>query len=393
MDHSVKVLDWSHRFRPDLVGSSLAKLWAVEGTCLVPAVDGAGQEAKCPITQQVIKDPVLADNGIIYEKEAILQWLQGHDGAPGSEDIVRPKTVLKIRTMRSAVEAFLRGKESAITQALAQAATVDTPAEMQAVLRCLEAHTTQINTEIKRLENMAVCAQEAAKDLHKRIEPALENYNIGSPQKVPGGSSSDMEALYNADGNVWRDVWRLPKEDFKVDLTNVARKALEKTAARKPAVETIKKFKEQPGEDHVKEGIKNPTKESARRLVRDADKESAKGSLAEKMEEIMRGRARTSSCSNVVTSAHSEQETKVDQKLKTEPQIWREVNQQPKKGPQGVDSITSGNCGFYYLNSAFAESITSPLVQDSSTLAKQWAQHVEGRPKSGASKRAHNGGA
>ena len=42
----------------------------------------AKQDLRCPITLEVMRDPVMAADGHSYEREAILRWLRGHRTSP-----------------------------------------------------------------------------------------------------------------------------------------------------------------------------------------------------------------------------------------------------------------------------------------------------------------------
>lgn len=55
--------------------------------------------ARCPITQERIEDPVLASDGVLYERESLRQWLQGERSAqraytsPVTRQPLRPEVV------------------------------------------------------------------------------------------------------------------------------------------------------------------------------------------------------------------------------------------------------------------------------------------------------------
>jgi hypothetical protein len=46
------------------------------------ATDGDNDELVCPITMEVFRDPVLAGDGRIYEREAITRWIFEHGTSP-----------------------------------------------------------------------------------------------------------------------------------------------------------------------------------------------------------------------------------------------------------------------------------------------------------------------
>jgi hypothetical protein len=46
------------------------------------ATDGDNDDLICPITMQVFRDPVLAGDGRVYEREAISRWILEHGTSP-----------------------------------------------------------------------------------------------------------------------------------------------------------------------------------------------------------------------------------------------------------------------------------------------------------------------
>jgi hypothetical protein len=52
----MSVLDVSPQFAPTEIAAALARLWAVDGEKLIPAVDVRGVRPKCPITLEPLQD-------------------------------------------------------------------------------------------------------------------------------------------------------------------------------------------------------------------------------------------------------------------------------------------------------------------------------------------------
>ena len=101
------VLDLSAKFTPSLVSAALARIWAVDGACLVPVVDVCGVVAQCPITLEPLADPVMLPDGFVYEKAAILEWLRSHDSAPCTNTRLPHKTILRLAPLRQVVEGMM----------------------------------------------------------------------------------------------------------------------------------------------------------------------------------------------------------------------------------------------------------------------------------------------
>ncbi|KAA6392606.1 MAG: hypothetical protein EZS28_011867 [Streblomastix strix] len=55
----------------------------------------------CPITQELMTDPVLAEDGVYYEREAIVEWMKKKKQSPVTREVMTgkffPDEVLKKR--------------------------------------------------------------------------------------------------------------------------------------------------------------------------------------------------------------------------------------------------------------------------------------------------------
>lgn len=58
----------------------------------------------CPITQEVMIDPVITPNGISFERTAILAWLSGHTTCPSSRDPLRADQLIPNRALKESIE-------------------------------------------------------------------------------------------------------------------------------------------------------------------------------------------------------------------------------------------------------------------------------------------------
>lgn len=60
----------------------------------------------CPITQQVYYEPVVADDGYIYEKDAIEEWLESKNISPMTRETISEK-VISVQFMKTMVDDYL----------------------------------------------------------------------------------------------------------------------------------------------------------------------------------------------------------------------------------------------------------------------------------------------
>jgi len=61
----------------------------------------------CPITQQIYYDPVIAKDGITYERSAILEWLKNSKTSPITRKKI-PKTLYPNLTIKNIKDIFIK---------------------------------------------------------------------------------------------------------------------------------------------------------------------------------------------------------------------------------------------------------------------------------------------
>ena len=63
-------------------------------------------EFLCPITQEMMENPVVAADGHTYERAAIVQWLQGHRTSPLTNERLKHDTLTDNFALKKAIVAF-----------------------------------------------------------------------------------------------------------------------------------------------------------------------------------------------------------------------------------------------------------------------------------------------
>ena len=58
----------------------------------------------CKITEELMRDPVCTADGQTYEREAIEEWLEGHDTSPATNLVFENKRLNPNIALRSAIE-------------------------------------------------------------------------------------------------------------------------------------------------------------------------------------------------------------------------------------------------------------------------------------------------
>mmetsp|Transcript_85724 Transcript_85724/g.276666 ORF Transcript_85724/g.276666 Transcript_85724/m.276666 type:complete len:149 (+) Transcript_85724:64-510(+) len=99
--------DLESKFTPQRIASAFANVWSISDFRLTASYDACGAPAQCPITLEVFEEPVMLEDGSVYEQEAVLDWLKDHDVVPCTNVRVRHKVVLKLAPLKSVVEHLL----------------------------------------------------------------------------------------------------------------------------------------------------------------------------------------------------------------------------------------------------------------------------------------------
>mmetsp|Transcript_36242 Transcript_36242/g.102121 ORF Transcript_36242/g.102121 Transcript_36242/m.102121 type:complete len:95 (+) Transcript_36242:3-287(+) len=60
----------------------------------------------CPITHDIMEDPVIAGDGHTYERRAIIRWLEHHDTSPTTNLQLHTTTLLPNIALRKAIQDF-----------------------------------------------------------------------------------------------------------------------------------------------------------------------------------------------------------------------------------------------------------------------------------------------
>eukprot|EP01047_Picozoa_sp_COSAG01_P050771 COSAG01_NODE_5167_length_4438_cov_16.802720_4_plen_333_part_00 len=79
----------------------------------------------CPITYEVMKEPVVCADGHTYEQEAIEEWLRHHDTSPVTNAVLPMKQTFPNYSLRSAIRDFMARAESVAATVGQQDAQLD----------------------------------------------------------------------------------------------------------------------------------------------------------------------------------------------------------------------------------------------------------------------------
>ena len=66
----------------------------------------------CPITTELMADPVMAADGHSYERSAIMEWLATNNTSPLTREVLEHKQVIANRTLKKAIQTFIDANKS-----------------------------------------------------------------------------------------------------------------------------------------------------------------------------------------------------------------------------------------------------------------------------------------
>eukprot|EP00727_Mastigamoeba_balamuthi_P004799 m51a1_g14317 hypothetical protein (347) ;mRNA; f:1296-6505 len=74
-----------------------------------------GDPVACPITLELMEDPVVAPDGCVYEAAAIRRWLEDHNTSPMTGARMAREPLVRCRTLRSDIQAYRQKSGSSCT--------------------------------------------------------------------------------------------------------------------------------------------------------------------------------------------------------------------------------------------------------------------------------------
>ena len=74
---------------------------------------GLKQDLRCPITLEVMADPVIASDGHSYEREAIQRWFQTHRTSPLTGRVMPNQDLIPNHRLRTLIQDMLQDMVSA----------------------------------------------------------------------------------------------------------------------------------------------------------------------------------------------------------------------------------------------------------------------------------------
>lgn len=98
---------------------------------------------RCPITQDFMRDPVMAADGQTYERSAIFKWLQSHNTSPYTGAILKSKELTPNWAIKQMMEAYFNSPVVASTSSAASSAASTSSAAAKPATPMQKITTTQ----------------------------------------------------------------------------------------------------------------------------------------------------------------------------------------------------------------------------------------------------------
>ena len=70
----------------------------------------------CPISLEIMEDPVICSDGITYERREIKRWLQSHNTSPKTNVELASKSLISNFALKSGIDKFLANRNTPATK-------------------------------------------------------------------------------------------------------------------------------------------------------------------------------------------------------------------------------------------------------------------------------------
>jgi hypothetical protein len=66
----------------------------------------------CPITQEIMQDPVITPNGISYERKAVLNWLEKNNMCPITKKPLKKEDLITNYALKQAIDDYFKNQKN-----------------------------------------------------------------------------------------------------------------------------------------------------------------------------------------------------------------------------------------------------------------------------------------
>lgn len=80
----------------------------IEDSFETPSNDEEVESFLCPISQTIMRDPVMTPRGITYERKSILDWLKKEKTCPITKTPLKESDLISNYTLKQAIDEYIR---------------------------------------------------------------------------------------------------------------------------------------------------------------------------------------------------------------------------------------------------------------------------------------------
>ncbi|KIE04381.1 hypothetical protein NF27_IE00170, partial [Candidatus Jidaibacter acanthamoeba] len=192
------------------------------------------EEYCCPITSQIMMEPVIIDSGETYEREAIIKWLKQNNTDPRTNTQLRTKNFIENRSIKRSIVTFLDKHSYEKYSNLWDEVYV--PKQM--IKQLLKAIELEMESEIKRLINLApnimikplindqtfldLVIQIKNPDLLKSVIGRMGEQFWQHPLVIEENGASCLRRIASLGlinmSKIWGDALNWEREDYQIEL-------------------------------------------------------------------------------------------------------------------------------------------------------------------------------
>ena len=149
----------------------------------------------CPITQAVMCDPVIGNDGITYESDAIKQWLQSHNTSPVTRNIMSSNLIPNIALRNTIQDYFKQNTANSMAQSIQnQSSQIQSTQSEKNIVN----FSYDVKNGIFNGEQYSICKLNFKNSSKKNniIVAVVDNSgSMGESADVPGAESSGLTRI------------------------------------------------------------------------------------------------------------------------------------------------------------------------------------------------------
>ncbi len=169
----------------------------------------------CPISLEIMKEPVIAEDGITYEKAGIELWFKSNNTSPMNGMLLQSKTLKPNFTLKTIIEFYVKSKNK----------DLDKEKNKENVNNFNNVKNSNINnSDFSLAINSNIIGSNNQLNFFLSGSKNSENLELGNKEKIPASILHSSSNIYNKDKN---DKNNLPNSfsNFNYENSNLFNKS------------------------------------------------------------------------------------------------------------------------------------------------------------------------